>query len=70
MALFGGRKTVHVDADILVVEKPAGLVDVDPMRGTEIPWSVKRIWALEPGTAIADIPKLDRVLVIDCWAPS
>lgn len=31
-------------------EKPAGLVDVDPMRGTEIPWSVRRVWAIEPGT--------------------
>jgi hypothetical protein len=31
-------------------EKPAGEVDKDPFRGTDIPWSVKRIWALEPGT--------------------
>ncbi len=30
-------------------EKPADVKDVDPFQGKEIPWSVKRVWALEPG---------------------
>ena len=30
-------------------EKPAGSKDLDPVRGTEVEWSVKRVWALEPG---------------------
>jgi len=30
--------------------KPEGVKDVDPMRGTDIPWSVQRVWALECGT--------------------
>jgi hypothetical protein len=32
-------------------EKPEGLVDNDPMRGTPVPWNVERIWELVPGTA-------------------
>jgi hypothetical protein len=31
--------------------KPEGLEDLDPMRRTPIPWTVQRIWALEPGHA-------------------
>ncbi len=34
-------------------EKPADVKDVDPM-GREIPWTVKRIWALEPGSEPGD----------------
>jgi len=29
--------------------KPEGLVDRDPMRGLDIPWSTKLIWSLESG---------------------
>ena len=29
--------------------KPEGLVDLDPMRHTEIPWDTKLIWSLEAG---------------------
>ncbi len=28
-------------------QKPEGVEDLDPMRGTPIPWDVKRIWSLE-----------------------
>ncbi len=31
--------------------KPEGLVDKDPMRGIDIPWSTKLIWSLEQGEA-------------------
>ncbi len=31
--------------------KPDGLEDKDPMRGIDIPWSTKLIWALESGDA-------------------
>ncbi len=31
--------------------KPEGLVDVDPMHGKPIPWSIERVWSLEPGHA-------------------
>ncbi len=27
--------------------KPEDVVDLDPMRGTAIPWDTKRVWALE-----------------------
>jgi hypothetical protein len=29
--------------------KPDGLEDRDPMRGLEVPWSTRLVWALEPG---------------------
>lgn len=30
-------------------EKPEGLEDNDPMRGTPIPWALKMVWSLEQG---------------------
>ncbi len=30
-------------------EKPADVEDVDPIRGTPIPWDLKTVWALEQG---------------------
>lgn len=35
-------------------EKPDGVEDVDPIRGTPIPWDLKTIWALETGAAARD----------------
>jgi hypothetical protein len=32
-------------------KQPAGEVDLDPGRGTPVPWELKLVWALEPGGA-------------------
>jgi hypothetical protein len=34
-------------------EKPADLVDNDPMRGTPVPWSLQQVWSLEGGGSAA-----------------
>ena len=44
----GGRDWQEISAPTYP-DKPEGVVDLDPMRHSEIPWDTKMIWSLESG---------------------
>ncbi|KAF0190885.1 MAG: hypothetical protein FD165_2346 [Gammaproteobacteria bacterium] len=53
-----GGKTWRETPAPVFPPRPDGLEDKDPMRGIDIPWSSKLIWALEPGGAGDDSGEL------------
>jgi photosystem II stability/assembly factor-like uncharacterized protein len=44
-----GGETFEEVASPKYPDKPAGVEDKDPFRGTEVPWSVQLLWSLEAG---------------------